>query len=128
MKSICLYPLFIFSAALVILLSSFQITKGRHLYRNQWKIPAHKNLKIKNSSKETLEVVLYNPSQKDDLQYAINNHEIKELPKNDSVKVRVDFTHEVFIVNNSAQEGLFRLKIINNAGRIKAALRDQLPL
>lgn len=128
MKSICFYPLFIFSAVPVILLSSFQITKGRHLYRNQWKIPAHKNLKIKNSSKEILEVVLYNPSQKDGLQYAINNHEIKELPKNDSVKVRVDFAREVFIVNNSAHEGLFRLKIINNAGRIKAALRDQRPL
>lgn len=128
MKSICFYPLFIFSAVLVIFLSSFQITKGRHLYRNQWKIPAHKNLKIKNSSKEIPEVVLYHSSQKDDLQYAINNHEIKELPKNDSVKVRVDFTHEVFIVNNSAHEGLFRLKIINNTDRIKAALRDQLPL
>ncbi|HCA06845.1 MULTISPECIES: hypothetical protein [unclassified Chryseobacterium] len=128
MKSICFYPLFIFSAVLVIFLSSFQITKGRHLYRNQWKIPAHKNLKIKNSSKEIPEVVLYHPSQKDDLQYAINNHEIKELPKNDSVKVRVDFAREVFIVNNSAHEGLFRLKIINNTDRIKAALRDQLPL
>lgn len=128
MKSICFYPLFIFSAALVIFLSSFQITKGRRIDRNLWTIPVYKNLKIKNPLKEIREVVLYHPSQKHGLPYAINNHEIKELPKNDSVQVRVDFTHEVFIVNNSAHQGKFRLKIINNNGRIKAALSDQLPL
>ncbi|PIF44724.1 hypothetical protein CLU96_1718 [Chryseobacterium sp. 52] len=126
MKKIYFYPLFIFSAVLFIFLSSFQIIKGRHIYRNHWKIPAHKNLKIKNSSKERLDVVLYNPSQTDPLQYVINNHEIKELPKNDSVKVKVDFNHQVFIVNNSSHEGQFRLKILNNSGRIKAALKDQL--
>lgn len=97
------------------------------MYRNQWKIPAYQNLKIKNSSKESLETVLYNSSKTDELQYVINNREIKKLPKNDSVKVKVDFTHEVFIVNNSAYEGQFRLKILNNSGRIKAAIKDQLP-
>ncbi|MDN5481830.1 MAG: hypothetical protein L0G30_09645, partial [Chryseobacterium sp.] len=126
MKNIYFCSLFIFLAVFVIILSSFQITRGRHLYRNGWKIPAYKNLNIKNSSKENLEVVLYNSSQKDPLQYVINNREIKELPKNDSVKVKVDFKHQVFIVNNSAHEGQFRLKIFNNSGRIKAALRDQL--
>lgn len=126
MKNIYFCSLFIFLAVFVIILSSFQITRGRHLYRNGWKIPAYKNLNIKNSSKENLEVVLYNSSQKDPLQYVINNREIKELPTNDSVKVKVDFKHQVFIVNNSAHEGQFRLKIFNNSGRIKAALRDQL--
>ncbi|NML71550.1 hypothetical protein HHL23_17335 [Chryseobacterium sp. RP-3-3] len=125
MKNIYFYSLFIFSTVLVIILSSFQITRGRPIYRNQWKIPAHKNLNIKNSSKESLEVVLYNPSQTDQLQYVINNREIKELPTNDSVKVKVDFKHQVFIVNNSAHEGQFRLKILNNSGRIKAAFKDQ---
>lgn len=99
------------------------MTRGRPIYRNQWKIPAHKNLSIKNSSKESLEVVLYHPSQTDLLQYVINNREIKELPTNDSVKVKVDFNHQVFIVNNSAREGQFRLKIFNNSGRIKAAFK-----
>ncbi|PQA97073.1 hypothetical protein B0A69_03220 [Chryseobacterium shigense] len=125
MKNIYFCSLFIFSTVPVILLSSFQITKGRHLYRNEWKIPAHQNLNIKNSSKEHLEAVLYNSSQTAPLQYVINNREIKELQKNDSVKVKVDFNHQVFIVNNSTHEGQFRLKIFNNSGRIKAALKDQ---
>lgn len=126
MKNICSYSRFILcTAVLVILFSSFQITRGRHIYRNHWIIPAHKDLKIKNSSKESLETVLYNSSQTAPLQYVINNHEIKELPINDSVTVKVNFAHEVFIVNNSNHESQFRLKILNNSGRIKAVIRDQ---
>lgn len=126
MKNICSYSRFILcTAVLVVLFSSFQITRGRHIYRNHWMIPAHKDLKIKNSSKEILETVLYNSSQTAPLQYVINNHEIKELPINDSVTVKVNFAHEVFIVNNSNHESQFRLKILNNSGRIKAVIRDQ---
>lgn len=123
MKNLYFYSLLIAGAAFI--LTSFQITRGRYIYRNQWNIPSHNSLSIKNSAKESLEVVLYNPSQTDFLQYRINNHEIKELPKNDSVHVTIDFAHEVFIVNNSTQAGPFRLKILQNKGRIKAALKDQ---
>ncbi|KPE49287.1 hypothetical protein [Chryseobacterium indologenes] len=126
MKNIYSYSQFILcTAVLVMLFSSFQISRGRHIYRNHWIIPAHKDLKIKNSKKESLETVLYNSSSTAPLHYAINNHEIKELPINDSVTVKVNFAHEVFIVNNSIHESQFRLKILNNSGRIKAVIQDQ---
>ncbi|WP_309430475.1 hypothetical protein [Chryseobacterium sp.] len=126
MKNIYFYSRFIVCTGILMLLSSsFQISRGRHLYRNHWMVPAHKNLKIKNSSKESLETVLYNSSRTSPLHYVINNHEIKELPINDSVTVKVNFAHEVFIVNNSDHESQFRLKILNNSGRIKAVIKDQ---
>ncbi|RXM39383.1 hypothetical protein BOQ62_11960 [Chryseobacterium sp. CH21] len=101
--------------------------RGRHIYRNHWAIPAQQNLKIKNSSKEDLEVVLYNPSQTSDLKYMNSSNELKVLPKNDSVKTRINFANEFYVVNTASSESTFRLKILNNSGRIKAFIKKQLP-
>ncbi|KFF12967.1 hypothetical protein IW15_09330 [Chryseobacterium soli] len=94
------------------------------MYRNQWMIPAQKNLTVKNSSKENLNVVLYNPSTTDALQYLSLNNEIKEIPKNDSVVTKINFKNKLQVVNNSNHETIFKLKILNNSGRIKAAVSN----
>jgi len=112
--------------ALTLILSSFQISKGRHLYRNQWPIPAQKNLQIKNSSKENLNVVLYNTSKTDDLKYVTNKTQTKVLPKNDSVVTKIDFKNELYVVNSSSKENNFKIKIINNSGKIKTAITDKI--
>ncbi|PXW16342.1 MULTISPECIES: hypothetical protein [Chryseobacterium] len=125
MKSLYLYLLLIVGT--VIFLCSFTMERGRHIYRNHWTIPAQQNLKIKNSSKEDLEVVLYNPSQTSDLKYMNSSNELKVLPKNDSVKTRINFANEFYVVNTASSESVFRLKILNNSGRIKAFIKKQLP-
>ncbi|WP_312392142.1 hypothetical protein [Chryseobacterium sp.] len=125
MKSLYSYSLSIICA--VIFLCSFNIERGRHIYRNGWAIPAQQNLKIKNSSKENLDVVLYNPSTTEDLQYINSSNELKTLPKNDSVTTKINFKNEFYVVNNSNNERLFKLKILNNSGRIKAFIQKKLP-
>ncbi|MFP3590484.1 hypothetical protein [Chryseobacterium sp. SIMBA_038] len=122
MKSLYFYPLSII-CGILFFSYSFTIERGRHTYRNHWNIPAEKNLKIKNSSKEKLEVVLYNPSLTDDLTYITDNNEIKRLPKNDSIKTKINFANEFYVVNNSDKESVFKIKILNNSGRIKAFLK-----
>jgi hypothetical protein len=125
MKSLYFYLLLTTGA--VLFLCSFKIERGRHIYRNQWAIPAQQNLKIRNSSKENLEVVLYNPSQTSDLKYINSSNELKVLPKNDSVKTKINFANEFYVVNASSGESIFKLKILNNSGRIKAFIKKQLP-
>ncbi|WP_131368530.1 hypothetical protein [Chryseobacterium soli] len=124
MKTPYFYPLTLFFGILIIILSSFSLERGRHMYRNQWMIPAQKNLTVKNSSKENLNVVLYNPSTTDALQYLSLNNEIKEIPKNDSVVTKINFKNKLQVVNNSNHETIFKLKILNNSGRIKAAVSN----
>ncbi|MDV7698167.1 hypothetical protein N6B72_14670 [Chryseobacterium soli] len=124
MKTPYFYPLTLFFGILIIILSSFSLERGRHMYRNQWMIPAQKNLTVKNSSKENLNVVLYNPSTTDALQYLALNNEIKEIPKNDSVVTKINFKNKLQVVNNSNHETIFKLKILNNSGRIKAAVSN----
>lgn len=123
-KTIVYYVTAVFAFTLV--LSSFQISKGRHLYRNQWPIPAQKNLQIKNSSKENLSVVLYNASKTDDLKYVTNKNQTKVLPKNDSVVTKIDFKNELYVVNSSSKENNFKIKIINNSGKIKTTITDKI--
>lgn len=126
MRHIYFYSLFIVCTAPVTLLSSFFLINGRSSCSSYSETTAHGDLTIKNLKKENPEMMEYHFSEKDQLQYVFTNHEIKELPEHNSVKVKVDFTNQVFIVNNFAFEGQFRLNIINNSGRIKAALKDQL--
>lgn len=121
MKSSYYYSLSIIFV-LIFLLSSF--ARGRHTYRNLWIIPAQKNLKIKNSRKENLEVVLYT-SKIESLKYINNTNEIKDLPKNDSVITKINFANELYIVNNSNEEGFFKIKILKNSGKIKAQITDE---
>lgn len=124
MKTPSFYPLTFLFGILILVLYSFSLERGRHTYRNQWSIPAQKNLTVKNSSKENLNVVLYNPSPTDVLQYTALNNEIKEIPKNDSVVTKINFKNKLQIVNNSNHETLFKLKILNNSGRVKAAVSN----
>lgn len=105
---------------LILVLYSFSMERGRHTYRNQWMIPSLKHLTVKNSSKENLNVVLYNPSTTDVLQYIALNNKIQEIPKNDSIVTKINFKNKLQIINNSDHETLFKLKILNNSGRIKA--------
>lgn len=124
MKKTTIYSLTV-AFALILILSSFQISRGRHIYRNQWTIPSQKQLQIKNSSKENLNVVLYNTSKTEDLKYITDKNQTKVLPKNDSVVTKINFTNELYIVNNSSQQNLFKIKIINNSGKIKATVKDK---
>lgn len=124
MKTPSFYPLTFLFGMLILILYSFSLERGRHTYRNQWMIPSQKNLTVKNSSKENLNVVLYNPSSTDVLQYTVLNNEIKEIPKNDSVVTKINFKNKLQIVNNSNHETLFKLKILNNSGRVKAAVSN----
>lgn len=124
MKKTTIYSITV-AFALILILSSFQISRGRHLYRNQWIIPSQKQLQIKNSSKENLNVVLYNTSKTEDLKYITDKNQTKVLPKNDSVVTKINFTNELYIVNNSSQQNLFKIKIINNSGKIKATVKDK---
>lgn len=123
MKSSYYYSLSIIFV-LVFLLCSFE--RGRHTYRNLWTIPAQKNLKIKNSRKENLEVVLYNTSKTESLKYINNKNEVKDLPKNDSVITKINFANELYIVNNSNEEVFFKIKILKNTGKIKAQIIDEI--
>ncbi|WP_265430000.1 hypothetical protein [Chryseobacterium sp. YIM B08800] len=124
MKKTTIYSLTA-TSALILILSSFQISRGRHLYRNEWIIPSQKQLQIKNSSKESLSVVLYNTSKTEDLKYITDKNQTKVLPKNDSAVTKINFTNELYIVNNSSQQNLFKIKIINNSGKIKATVKDK---
>lgn len=124
MKKTTIYSITV-AFALILILSSFQISRGRHLYRNLWTIPSQKQLQIKNSSKENLNVVLYNTSKTEDLKYITDKNQTKVLPKNDSVVTKINFTNELYIVNNSSQQNLFKIKIINNSGKIKATVKDK---
>ncbi|WP_264743593.1 hypothetical protein [Chryseobacterium oryctis] len=90
-------------------------------------IPAYQNLQLKNSSKENLEVVLYNSSQNSDMKYINGNNMMKVLPKNDSVKTTINFGNEFYVMNNSDEEREFRIKILNNSGKVKAFLKKNLP-
>jgi hypothetical protein len=127
MKTPSFYPLtFLFGMLILIILYSFSLERGRHTYRNQWMIPSQKNLTVKNSSKENLNVVLYNPSTTDVLQYIALNNEIKEIPKNDSVVTKINFKNKLQVVNNSNNETIFKLKILNNSGRIKATVNTNI--
>jgi len=124
MKKTTIYSLTA-TSALILILSSFQISRGRHLYRNEWIIPSQKQLQIKNSSKESLSVVLYNTSKTEDLKYITDKNQTKVLPKNDSAVTKINFTNELYIVNNSSQQNLFKIKIINNSGKIKVTVKDK---
>lgn len=126
MKTPSFYPLTFLFGILILVLYSFSLERGRHTYRNQWMIPSQKNLTVKNSSRENLNVVLYNPSPTDVLQYTALNNEIKEIPKNDSVVTKINFKNKLQIVNNSNHETLFKLKILNNSGRVKAAVSNSI--
>ncbi|MCW3161650.1 hypothetical protein OH806_10285 [Chryseobacterium sp. WLa1L2M3] len=125
MKS--LYSYLLSMICIIFFLYSFQIRKGRHIYRNHWMIPAYQNLQLKNSSKENLEVVLYNSSQNSDMKYINGNNMMKVLPKNDSVKTTINFGNEFYVMNNSDEEREFRIKILNNSGKVKAFLKKNLP-
>lgn len=125
MKHIYFYSLFIVCTALVILLSSSSLINRKSICSNHLETAFRKDLTDKDLNRKNPEMTVYHFSEKDPLQYVFTNHEIKELPENNSVKVKVDFTNQVFIVNNFAFEGPFRLNIINNSGRIKAAFKDQ---
>lgn len=124
MKTPSFYPLTFFFGIIILILYSFSLERGRHIYRNQWMIPAQKNLTVKNSSKENLNVILYNSSTTDVLQYTALNNEVKEIPKNDSVVTKINFKNKLEVVNNSNHETLFKLKILNNSGRIKATVSN----
>ena len=125
MKSLYSYSLSII--CIVLFMCSFQIRKGMHMYRNHWVIPAQQNLELKNSSKESLEVVLYNPSQYDDLKYINGNNRVEILPKNDSILTKINFAKEFYVINNSGNEGKFKIKILNNSGKVKAFIKKNLP-